>query len=73
MLFYFGLNGVVQFKGIDSSSNNFPFSDCQLVTMELNADVGTPLFFVDSIQQQVFVKGINESVKLQFWIYFKDS
>ncbi|KAA6392987.1 MAG: hypothetical protein EZS28_011488 [Streblomastix strix] len=47
--------------------------DGQLIIMELNADVGTPLFFVDSIQKPVFVKGINEPVKFYFWIYFKDS
>ncbi|KAA6377400.1 MAG: hypothetical protein EZS28_027072 [Streblomastix strix] len=44
-----------------------------LITMELNADVGTLHFFVDGIQQPVFMKGINEPVKFQFWIWIKDS
>jgi phosphoribosyl-AMP cyclohydrolase len=45
---------------------NAKFSDGQLVTMELNCDTGTLHFFIDNVQQPVFVHGIKEPVK--FWV-----
>ncbi|KAA6368456.1 MAG: hypothetical protein EZS28_036017, partial [Streblomastix strix] len=72
MLNYDGRIGGVFFKGTETPGN-VQFSDGQLIAMELNADKGTLHFFVDGIQQPVFVKGINEAVKFYFWIYYKDS
>ncbi|KAA6359060.1 MAG: hypothetical protein EZS28_045413 [Streblomastix strix] len=64
--------GKVYFKGT-GTPGNVQFSDGQLIAMELNADVGTLHFFVDGIQQPVFVRGVNEPVKFWFFIYPKDS
>ncbi|KAA6377026.1 MAG: hypothetical protein EZS28_027447 [Streblomastix strix] len=72
MLLYYGYYGNIYFKGI-STSGNVQFSDGQLIAMELNADVGTLHFFVDGIQQPVFVRGIKEAVKFYFYIFYQDS
>ncbi|KAA6365963.1 MAG: hypothetical protein EZS28_038510 [Streblomastix strix] len=52
----------VFFKG-NGTLGNVQFKEGQLIAMELNADVGTLHFFVDGIQQPVFVSGINEATK----------
>ncbi|KAA6355473.1 MAG: hypothetical protein EZS28_049000 [Streblomastix strix] len=62
MLNYDGSIGGVFFKG-NGTLGNVQFKDGQLIAMKLNADVGTLHFFVDGIQQPVFVSGINEAVK----------
>ncbi|KAA6374656.1 MAG: hypothetical protein EZS28_029817 [Streblomastix strix] len=72
MLEYYGYFGQVLFK-FSYESGNVKFSDGQLIAMELNADVGTLHFFVDGIQQPVFVRGIKEAVKFYFHIYFQGS
>ncbi|KAA6379090.1 MAG: hypothetical protein EZS28_025382 [Streblomastix strix] len=72
MLFYHGSSGNVCFKGKGTEGNS-RFSDGQLITMELNADVGTLHFIVDGIQQPVFVRGIKEAVKFWSLLYYKDT
>ncbi|KAA6364869.1 MAG: hypothetical protein EZS28_039604, partial [Streblomastix strix] len=72
MLEYYGGSGKVLFKGT-LTPGNVQFSDDELIAMELNADVGTLHFFVDGIQQPVFVIGIKEAVKFYFWTAKKDS
>ncbi|KAA6398882.1 MAG: hypothetical protein EZS28_005591 [Streblomastix strix] len=72
MLFFSGYTGNTWFKGTETSGN-VRFSDGQLIAMELNADVGTLHFFVDGIQQPIFVRGIKEAVKFYFFILQKDS
>ncbi|KAA6390824.1 MAG: hypothetical protein EZS28_013649 [Streblomastix strix] len=72
MLEYYGNTGNIIFKG-KGTPGNVQFSDGQLIAMELNADVGTLHFFVDGIQQPVFVRGIKEAVKFYFYIYLQDS
>ncbi|KAA6391583.1 MAG: hypothetical protein EZS28_012889 [Streblomastix strix] len=72
MLNYYGHVGNVYFNGI-STYGNVKFKDGELIAMELNADVGTLHFFVDEIQQPIFMSGINEAVKFYFYIYNKDS
>ncbi|KAA6391962.1 MAG: hypothetical protein EZS28_012510 [Streblomastix strix] len=62
MLFYGAGTGNISFKGTDYPGN-IKFRNGQLVTLELNADCGTLHFFVDGIQQPMFVSGINEPVK----------
>ncbi|KAA6347863.1 MAG: hypothetical protein EZS28_052004, partial [Streblomastix strix] len=61
MLIYWGYDGYIRFKGKETFGN-LRFSDYQILTMELNMDAGTLHFFVDGVQQPVFVKGINEPV-----------
>ncbi|KAA6379735.1 MAG: hypothetical protein EZS28_024739, partial [Streblomastix strix] len=68
MLEYYGNTGKVYFKGTETPGNDL-FSHGQLIAMELNADVGTLHFFVDGIQQPVFVRGIKEAVKFYFYIF----
>lgn len=58
--------GNISFKGTDYPGN-IKFRNGQLVTLELNADCGTLHFFVDGIQQPMFVSGINEPVKFFVW------
>ncbi|KAA6381636.1 MAG: hypothetical protein EZS28_022837 [Streblomastix strix] len=72
MLYYFGYSGKVCFKG-NGIVGNSRFSDGRLITMELNADVGTLHFIVDGIQQPVFVRGIKEAVKFMWEVFNKDS
>jgi hypothetical protein len=57
--------GYILFKG-NFFDGNAGFSDGQLLTMELNMDTGTLHFFIDGMQQPIFVHGINEPVK--FWV-----
>ncbi|KAA6398154.1 MAG: hypothetical protein EZS28_006319 [Streblomastix strix] len=64
--------GNVWFKEVQTEGNS-KFRDGQLLAMELNADVGTLHFFVDGIQQPVFVRGIKEVVKFWYELYYKDS
>ncbi|KAA6382172.1 MAG: hypothetical protein EZS28_022303 [Streblomastix strix] len=72
MLYYNGSDGDVYYKGT-RLSNNAQFKDGQLIAMELNADVGTLHFFVDGIQQPVFVSEIFQAVKFWFYINLQDS
>ncbi|KAA6389410.1 MAG: hypothetical protein EZS28_015062 [Streblomastix strix] len=72
MLQYFGFNGDIQFKW-NLHGCNAQFNDGQLLTMELNMEVGTLHFFVDGVQQPVFVKGIKEPVKFWFYLQKQDS
>ncbi|KAA6382673.1 MAG: hypothetical protein EZS28_021799 [Streblomastix strix] len=72
LLYYFGSTGKVYCKDRKIEPNS-KFSDDQLITMELNADLGTLHFFVDGIQQPAFVSGIKESVKFYYLLYQKDS
>ncbi|KAA6367256.1 MAG: hypothetical protein EZS28_037217, partial [Streblomastix strix] len=69
---YTGFNGYVYFKG-NGTSGNKGFMDGQLLSMELNCNAGTLHFFVDSKQQRVFVRGINEPVKFFFELWQKGS
>ncbi|KAA6389674.1 MAG: hypothetical protein EZS28_014799 [Streblomastix strix] len=72
MLYYYGGDGDVYYKET-RSSNNTKFYDGQVIAMELNADVGTLHFFVDGIQQPIFVSGIFQAVKFWFYIQNKES
>ncbi|KAA6361689.1 MAG: hypothetical protein EZS28_042784 [Streblomastix strix] len=72
MLFYIGYLGKIWFKG-NGTEGNSKFSDGQLITMELNADVGTLHFIIDGIQQPVLVRGIKQAVKFYYELYYKDS
>ncbi|KAA6370078.1 MAG: hypothetical protein EZS28_034394, partial [Streblomastix strix] len=72
MLFYNGGDGTIHFRG-NTTYGNTQFSDGQLITMELNMDIGTLHFIVDGVQQPVFVRGIKEKVRLYWELYYKDS
>ncbi|KAA6390740.1 MAG: hypothetical protein EZS28_013732 [Streblomastix strix] len=72
MLYYNGNDGDVYYQQT-RALNNAQFKDGQLIAMELNADVGTLHFFVDGIQQPVFVSEIFQAVKFWFYIYNKES
>ncbi|KAA6381723.1 MAG: hypothetical protein EZS28_022751 [Streblomastix strix] len=62
MLHYDGHDGDIHFRG-NNIEGNTKFSDGQLISMELNMDIGTLHFIVDGVQQPVFVQGIKEKVK----------
>ncbi|KAA6381639.1 MAG: hypothetical protein EZS28_022834 [Streblomastix strix] len=62
MVAYTGFSSHVYYKDIETEGNDH-FSDDQLIEMELNMITGTLHFFVDGIQQPVFVHGINGAVK----------
>ncbi|KAA6394842.1 MAG: putative Protein-L-isoaspartateD-aspartate O-methyltransferase [Streblomastix strix] len=68
MLYFSGYNGNIRFQR-ESTEGNGAFNDEQPVTMELNCDAGTLHFFVDGVQQPVFVRGINEPLKFWFHLY----
>ncbi|KAA6402296.1 MAG: hypothetical protein EZS28_002170 [Streblomastix strix] len=72
MLYYNGGSGGVHFKG-NKLEGNEKFVDGQLITMELNANAGTLHFFIDSVQQPIFVKGIKEPVKFYIYLNIPDS
>ncbi|KAA6394364.1 MAG: hypothetical protein EZS28_010110 [Streblomastix strix] len=72
MLYYWGFDGKICFKG-NATGGNAEFYHSQLLTMELNMDAGTLHFFVDGVQQPVFVHGINEPVKFYFELFFNES
>ncbi|KAA6388075.1 MAG: hypothetical protein EZS28_016397 [Streblomastix strix] len=67
LLGYYGCSGQIYNKG-EWGEGNSQFKDSQLITMELNMEAGTLHFFVDGIQQPVFVKEIKEAVKFWFEI-----
>ncbi|KAA6402792.1 MAG: hypothetical protein EZS28_001682 [Streblomastix strix] len=72
MLGYGGYSGFVKYKTIQAEGN-IKYSDFQLITMELNANIGTLHYFVEGSQQPIFVQGINEPVKFWFLLYQKDA
>ncbi|KAA6362238.1 MAG: hypothetical protein EZS28_042235, partial [Streblomastix strix] len=72
MLYYHGKYGELHFRG-KSTSGNTKFSDGQLITMELNMDIGTLHFIFDGVQQPAFVQGIKEKVKFFWELYLQNS
>ncbi|KAA6382638.1 MAG: hypothetical protein EZS28_021835 [Streblomastix strix] len=60
--------GQIWYKGQETSGNS-KYKDGQKIGLQLDMEKGTLHFFIDDIQQPVFVRGINEPVRFFGHIY----
>ncbi|KAA6403625.1 MAG: hypothetical protein EZS28_000851 [Streblomastix strix] len=73
MLEYYGNEGIINHK-MNSTEGNKEFQDDNhIIRMELNYNKGTLHFFLDQIQQPVFVRGIKEPVKFFGCLFYPNT
>ncbi|KAA6372303.1 MAG: hypothetical protein EZS28_032171 [Streblomastix strix] len=68
MICFNACSGNIDYKGQNTIGNS-KYSNGQKIGMELDKGKGTLHFFIDGVQQPVFVNGINEPVKFYGHIY----
>ncbi|KAA6383480.1 MAG: hypothetical protein EZS28_020994 [Streblomastix strix] len=61
-------SGKVQCKGSNTSGNK-SFEDNQIIKAEYDSEKGTLIWFVDGVQQPVYITGIRERVKFMISLY----
>ncbi|KAA6377627.1 MAG: hypothetical protein EZS28_026845 [Streblomastix strix] len=54
-------------------SGNTAYGDNQIIKQELNFEQGTLIFFVDGVQQPVYISGIKEKVRFFVCMYYDGS
>ncbi|KAA6369805.1 MAG: hypothetical protein EZS28_034668 [Streblomastix strix] len=54
-------------------SGNAAYGDNQIIKQELNFEQGTLIFFVDGVQQPVYITGIKEKVRFFIYLYLAGS
>ncbi|KAA6357004.1 MAG: hypothetical protein EZS28_047469 [Streblomastix strix] len=68
MICFNACNGNICYKGINTVGNS-QYSSGQKIGLELDKGKGTLHFFIDGVQQPVFVRGINEPVRFYGHIF----
>ncbi|KAA6402307.1 MAG: hypothetical protein EZS28_002165 [Streblomastix strix] len=68
MIFFDTCDGEIRYKGYWTNKNS-KYSSGQKIGMELDKGKGTLHFFIDGVQQPVFVRGINEPVRFYGHIF----
>ncbi|KAA6377095.1 MAG: hypothetical protein EZS28_027379 [Streblomastix strix] len=64
--------GKVHYQG-HGTSGNISYKNNQIVKLEFDSEKGTLIFFVDGVQQPVYVAGINENVRFFISLQFAQS
>ncbi|KAA6371366.1 MAG: hypothetical protein EZS28_033107 [Streblomastix strix] len=61
--------GTVYYIGTNKSGNK-SFTDNQIIKAEYDSEKGTLIFFVDGVQQPIYITGIKEKVRFIISMYF---
>ncbi|KAA6384058.1 MAG: hypothetical protein EZS28_020414 [Streblomastix strix] len=74
MVAYFGKPwcGQVCYKKTQTLGN-LDFANNQIVKLEFDSEKGTLIFFVDGIQQPIYIQGIKEKVRFFVFLLYSDS
>ncbi|KAA6398348.1 MAG: hypothetical protein EZS28_006126 [Streblomastix strix] len=72
--YYYGINGGGQVYHKDENIKGVvEFQNNQILRQELDFNQGTLIFFVDGIQQPVYISGINEKVRFFIQMYHENA
>ncbi|KAA6398347.1 MAG: hypothetical protein EZS28_006125 [Streblomastix strix] len=70
--YYCGINGGGQvYHKEENIKGNVEFQNNQILRQELDFNKGTLIFFVDGIQQPVYISGINEKVRFFIHMFYE--
>ncbi|KAA6364049.1 MAG: hypothetical protein EZS28_040424 [Streblomastix strix] len=67
-----GLYGAVCCKGTETKGNSY-FYNNQTVKLEFDSEKGTLIFFVNGLQQPVYISGIKEKVRFVIFMFWEGS
>ncbi|KAA6398478.1 MAG: hypothetical protein EZS28_006003 [Streblomastix strix] len=69
-----GINwgGYIYYKGYQTPGN-IGFGSNQIVKLEYNSEKGTLTYFLDNVQQPVYITGIKDKVRFVIYMYYSES